>query len=52
MTERPADIRLTDLADPVYPEAAQPIRDGLAGYGATLRLDPAELSDAARARTA
>ena len=51
MSERPADIRLTDLADPVYPEAAQPIRDGLAGYGATLRLDPAELSDAARART-
>ena len=30
MSERPADIRLTDLADPVYPEAAQPIRDGLA----------------------
>ncbi|HNF04724.1 MAG TPA: sulfotransferase, partial [Mycobacterium sp.] len=51
MSERPADIRLTDLADPVYPEAAQPIRDGLAGYGATLQLDPAALLDAARART-
>ena len=51
MSERPADIRLTDLAAPVYPEAAQPIRDGLAGYGATLQLDPAALLDAARART-
>jgi hypothetical protein len=40
---RPADIRLTDLADPVYPAAAQPIRDGLAGYGATLRLEPEAL---------
>ncbi len=51
MSERPADLRLTDLADPVYPEAAQPIRDGLAGYGATLQLHPEALLDAARART-
>mgnify|MGYP000051727142 CR=1 FL=1 len=51
MTERPADIRLTDLADPVYPEAAQPIRDGLAGYGATLQLEPEALLEAAAART-
>lgn len=51
MTDRPADIRLTDLADPVYPAAAQPIRDGLAGYGATLRLEPEALLEAASART-
>ena len=51
MSTRPADIRLTDLADPVYPEASQPIRDGLAGYGATLRLEPEALREAATART-
>lgn len=51
MNGRPADIRLTDLAAPRYPEAAQPIRDGLAAYGATLTLEPDALLDAARART-
>jgi len=51
MTDRPADIRLTDLADPVYPPAAQPIRDGLAAYGATLRLQPEDMIAAAEQRT-
>jgi hypothetical protein len=40
VTARPAAIRLTDLADPVYPDAAQPMREALAGYGAMLQLDP------------
>lgn len=51
MTTRPADIRLTDLADPIYPAAAQPIRDGLAAYSATLRLQPGEMLAAAEQRT-
>lgn len=50
-TTRPAAIRLTDLADPTYPAAAQPIRDGLAAYGQTLELDPETLLAAARDRT-
>ena len=33
---RPASIRFTDLANPVYPEAAAPMRDALAAYGAVL----------------
>ena len=37
---RPAAIRFTDLANPVYPPESQPIRDGLGAYGATLDLDP------------
>lgn len=49
--ERPAPIRFTDLADPVYPAAAQPIRDGLAGYGATLQITPEALLAAATERT-
>jgi hypothetical protein len=51
VSDRPADIRLTDLADPVYPVEAQPIRDGLAAYGATLRLQPEDLIAAAEQRT-
>lgn len=51
MIDRPAPIRLADLADPVYPAAAQPIRDGLAAYGATLRLQPEEILAAAEQRT-
>lgn len=48
---RPASIRLTDLADPRYPESATPLRQGLAAYGATLQLDPASLMQAAVDRT-
>lgn len=48
---RPAPIRFDDLSDPVYPPAAQPIRDGLAGYGANLDLTPAALLTAAAERT-
>lgn len=44
---RPAPIAFADLADPVYPEAAQQIRDGLAAYGATLELTPSALQAAA-----
>ncbi|CAJ1494878.1 sulfotransferase family protein [[Mycobacterium] burgundiense] len=51
MTTRPAPVRFTDFADPTYPEAAQPIRDGLAGYGATLVLRPDALCAAAEQRT-
>lgn len=51
MITRPAPIRFTDLATPVYPEAAQPIRDGLAGYGATVSLTPEAMLAAATART-
>jgi len=48
---RPAPIHLTDLADPVYPEAAMPMREGLAAYGATLELTPEALQQAASERT-
>lgn len=50
-TAQPAPVRLTDLADPVYPEAAAPIRDGLAAYGAVLDLGPQALRAAAIERT-
>ncbi|MFV8165058.1 sulfotransferase family protein [Mycobacterium sp. 134] len=49
--QRPAPIRFDDLAEPVYPPAAQPIREGLAAYGANLELDPAALLTAATERT-
>jgi len=49
--ERPAAIRLDDLSDPRYPAAAQPMRDGLAAYGATLQLVPEALLAAATERT-
>ncbi|MDH6193450.1 hypothetical protein M2272_000071 [Mycobacterium frederiksbergense] len=49
--QRPAPIRFDDLSNPVYPAAAQPIRDGLAAYGATLDLNPAALMAAATERT-
>lgn len=40
---RPEPVAFDDLADPVYPEAARPMRDGLAAYGATLELSPQAL---------
>ncbi|NKZ09385.1 sulfotransferase [Mycolicibacterium septicum DSM 44393] len=49
--QRPAPIRFDDLTNPVYPPAAQPIRDGLAAYGANLDLDPGALLAAATERT-
>ncbi|HEU4360123.1 MAG TPA: sulfotransferase [Mycobacterium sp.] len=39
-TDRPGQIRLDDLAEPIYPAAAVPMRQALAGYGATLELTP------------
>lgn len=48
---RPAPIRFDDLAHPVYPAAAQPIRDGLAAYGAILDLQPDVLLAAATERS-
>ncbi|HNA51613.1 MAG TPA: sulfotransferase, partial [Mycobacterium sp.] len=49
--QRPKPIRFTDLADPVFPAAATAIRDGLAGYGATLELAPQAMLSAAVERT-
>lgn len=49
--KRPAPIRLTDLAEPGFPEAALPMRQGLAGYGATLALTPEALLQTATERT-
>jgi hypothetical protein len=49
--QRPAPIRFDDLANPVYPPAAQPIRDGLAAYGANLDLNPNALLTAATERS-
>ncbi|WP_059019361.1 sulfotransferase [Mycobacterium sp. M26] len=48
---RPAPIRFTDLADPVYPEAAWPMREALAGYGTILELTPEAMLAAAAERT-
>lgn len=50
-TQRPAPVRFDDLANPVYPPAAQPIRDGLAAYGATVDLHPEAFLTAAIERT-
>lgn len=50
-TSRPAPIRLDDLAAPVYPAAAAPMREGLAGYGAVLQLTPEALLQSATDRT-
>ena len=48
---RPAPIHLTDLAQPRFPEAARPMRAGLAAYGATLTLSPDMLQRTAIERT-
>ncbi len=50
-TTRPEPIRLDDLAHPVYPAAAAPIREALAAYGAALDLSPEALMSAASERT-
>lgn len=49
--QRPAPIRFDDLTNPVYPPAAQPIRDGLAAYGANLDLNPTTLLATATERS-
>lgn len=48
---KPEAVSIDDLAAPVYPDDARPIRDGLAGYGATLELSPASLMTTATERT-
>jgi len=48
--ERPAPIRLTDLARPVFPAAALPMREALAAYGAILELSPQALMRTASER--
>lgn len=48
---RPAPVRIDDLGHPVYPAAAQPIREALAGYGRTLDLTPEALLAGATERT-
>ncbi|UXA17990.1 sulfotransferase [Mycobacterium sp. SMC-4] len=47
----PAPVRFTDLSHPVYPAAAQPMREALAAYGQTLELTPDCLVSTAAART-
>ena len=49
--QRPAPIRFTDLANPVFPEAAQPMREALAAYGAILELTSEALLATATERT-
>jgi hypothetical protein len=48
---RPGAIRLDDLANPIYPAAAVPMREGMAGYGASLQLTPQTLLETATERT-
>ena len=48
---RPVPVRIDDLANPVYPEAARPIREALAGYGSVLELTPEALLAGATERT-
>jgi hypothetical protein len=47
---RPTAITLTDLADPVFPAASLPMREGLAAYGASLTLTPESLLQTATER--
>ncbi|AKK27975.1 sulfotransferase [Mycobacterium sp. EPa45] len=49
--QRPGPIKFTDLARPVFPEAAQPLREALAGYGSILELTSAALLATAAERT-
>lgn len=50
-TERPAPVRLDDLAAPKFPEAMQPFVDMLATRAADLRIEPEALCAEAQART-
>ncbi|EHB47788.1 hypothetical protein MycrhDRAFT_5914 [Mycolicibacterium rhodesiae JS60] len=49
--QRPKPIKFTDLANPVFPEAARPMREALAGYGSILELTPEALLTTASERT-
>ncbi len=49
--QRPKPIKFTDLPRPVFPEAAMPMREGLAAYGATLELTPQAMLSVAAERT-
>lgn len=49
--KRPADIHLDDLAAPVFPADALPMREVLSGYGAILELTPEAMLAAATERT-
>lgn len=49
--ERPKPIRFTDLANPVFPDAAKPMREALAGYGSILELTSEALLATASERT-
>ncbi|SBS70722.1 conserved hypothetical protein [uncultured Mycobacterium sp.] len=49
--ERPKPIRFTDLANPVFPQAARPMREALAGYGSILQLTSEALLATASERT-
>ena len=49
--QRPTPIRFADLANPVFPEAAQPMREALAGYGSILELTSDALLATASERT-
>ena len=51
MTNGPAAIRLTDLADPVYPDACPADAGGLAAYGAVARTDTRGVAATATERT-
>ena len=48
---RPQPVRIDDLGAPVYPPQAQPMRHGLAAYGAALDLAPSTLMAAATERS-
>lgn len=48
---KPEPVRLDDLAAPLFPEAALPLREMLATYGATLELTPEALLATASERT-
>lgn len=48
---RPEPVRIDDLAEPVYPDSAGPMRAALAGYGAGLELSPEALLATAVERT-
>jgi hypothetical protein len=49
--QRPQPVKFTDLANPVFPEAARPMREALAGYGSVLQLTSEALLATASERT-
>jgi hypothetical protein len=51
MTDRPAPVRIADLADPVFPEHVSEMMSGVEPFAATLSLAPGAMLDAACAET-